>query len=124
MPDGELRSGIDGDRRPDTPRSPVRLLIENAQLVRDEPKECNNDHEPVKHHVVDCFDILSIMYDVPVNLMLLRGFEFFIFIDLLSKRVHGHGLQYERSKNKKREAPRSDKLQYLAHVQVSLGRAR
>jgi hypothetical protein len=72
-------------------------LIENVQLIRDEPKERNNDHQTVKHHVIDCFDVLSIMHDVPVNLMFFGSIEFNIVINLSPKRMHGHERNYERN---------------------------
>jgi hypothetical protein len=79
--------------------------IENVQLVRNEPKQCDNDRETVKHHVIDCFDILPIMYDVPVNLMFLGSIEFNILINLSPKRMHGHERNYEGSQKNKRDPP-------------------
>jgi hypothetical protein len=62
----------------------------SSRLSRD-----NYDHETVKHHEIDCFDVLSIMYDMPVDLMLFGNIEFYILINLSAKRMHGHERKYE-----------------------------
>jgi hypothetical protein len=86
-----------------------------VKFVRYQPKKHNDDHEAIENHEIDRFDILSVMHDVPVNLMLFRRVEFFIFINFSSKLMVGHGRKYEGNYDKKRDPPRRDKFNYLVH---------